>query len=108
MEEKTGNEYIDPYNHFKGYQASIDKLKQNNPELIAFDKLCYDIFEMTEDGKELMKLMEDKYFFSKTVEINHPNFVLALTLAEGMREFLRTVKQVITSHKQRISAEATR
>src|SRR3954463_706652 len=104
-EKKTNNEYIDPYDYFQGYNNSIDELK-NRPELVEFDKLCYEVFSSNfEPGKRLMELIIERHIMPGLVKGNNPNYATACIWAEGFKEAFRLLRQCSISHGQRIKAE---
>ena len=92
------NEYIQPENYWAGYQDSIDNLK-NKPEGLEFTKLCYLVFE-TEQGKELMKVIDERIINANLVPISTQNYETVSTYYEGFKEAFRTIKMHIKSHEQ--------
>ena len=106
MSEKT-NPYIQPFNHFSGYDESIKKL-QERPEAVEFERLCYEIFEMTNPGKRLLELFDERYIEPCLVDIGNPNYQISITWAEGYKQAFRNIKQAITTHKQRKITETNK
>lgn len=104
MEEK--NPYIEPENYFNKYNENIDALK-NNPELLAFDKLCYELFENQEAGKKFIKLITDKYLIPSMVSKGNPTYQLDVLWQEGFKDFARMILSCLTAHKQRINAQGS-
>lgn len=103
MTKKTGNPYINPPNYFEGYDENIENLK-NQPELVSFDKLCYEVFEMTEAGKKLMAVIEERFLLPSLAQMNN-NYQISCIHAEGLKDGFRMLRQAVASHKQRIKAE---
>lgn len=100
-EEK--NPLIEPENYFAGYQDSINNLK-NNPELIAFDKLCYETFEHSEVGKKFLEFARERFIINSQVTRGNPTYQLDVIWQEGFRDAYRMIMQHVQSHKQRIKA----
>jgi len=100
----SDNPYIDPYNHFTGYDASIEKLK-NNPDLYEYGRLCYELFAVNEQGKIFMKKSEDRVLLPSLVHVNSPNFQIACLWAEGYKQAYRDIKLTVESHAQRLKME---
>lgn len=105
MTEKT-NPFLEPTNYFEGYQKEIDKLK-NAPEALSFERLCYEIFEMTEDGKTLMDMIEERYLLPSIVQMN-ANYQIMCIHGEGFKDAFRLLRNCVASHKQRIKAEVNK
>jgi hypothetical protein len=82
---KHKNPLIEPENYFDGYKESIEQLK-NRPELVEFDRLCYDIFAMTEDGKRWIELVTARYLIPSLVNNNNAKYETACIWSEGFKE----------------------
>lgn len=102
--ELKDNPFLKPENYAAGYEESIQKLK-NQPELLAFDKLCYELFAMNELGKKFMEIVENRYLIPSLVDRSSPSYKQLLMWADGFKDFPRLIKQCILSHDQRIAAE---
>ena len=102
--ELQDNPLLKPEDYLAQYRDSVDKLK-NNPELISFDKLCYEIFAMTELGKKFMEIVEERFLIPSMVNRENPNYPNMVIWADGFKDFPRMIKQHIRSHDQRIKAE---
>ena len=100
--ELKDNPFIQPEDFFKGYRDSVESLK-NNPELIMFDKLCYEVFS-TEIGKKLLKVMEERYLIPSIVSREAANYQLMVIWSDGFKDAFRMILQNIRSHEQRIQA----
>jgi hypothetical protein len=101
MEEKD-NPLLQPEDFFAGYKESIEKLKQD-PNLILFDKLCYEVFS-TEHGKKLLELAKDRYLIPAIVDRGAPNYAQMVIWADGFKDSWRMIIGAIASHDQRIKA----
>lgn len=97
------NPFIQPENYFAGYQKNIDELK-NNPEVIAFDKLCFEIFERTEAGKKFIELIKERYLVPSIAKPGAATYQIDVLWGEGFKEFGRMILACIRSHQQRIIA----
>ena len=102
--ELKDNPLLQPEDFMSGYRESVEKLK-NNPNLVSFDKLCYEIFAMNEMGKKLMEIIEQRYLVPSMVNRESANYQLMVIWADGFKDAWRMVKQAIMSHDQRIKAE---
>lgn len=103
MTEKV-NPFLEQENYYEGYQASINKLK-NNPEIVEIEKLCYLVFR-TEDGKKLIDEITERYIIPGFVNPVVPHASNAALFYEGFKEAFRMIKNSIKSHEQRILAES--
>lgn len=97
------NPLIQPENYFKGYDNQIEDLK-HKPELIAFDKLCFDVFEHSECGRAFIELVKERYLIPSLVSKGNATYQLDVLWQEGFKDFVRMILSCITSHKQRIKA----
>ncbi len=97
------NPLLTPENYFQGYDEKIDELK-NNPQILAFDKLCYEVFEHSEAGRKFMELVKERYLIPSMVSKGNPTYQLDVLWQEGFKDFVRMILSCITSHKQRIKA----
>lgn len=97
------NPLIEPENYFEGYQKSIESLK-NNPQLIEFEKLTYEMIEGNPSGKQWMELVVERYLIPALVAKGNPTYQLDVIWQEGFKDFPRLMQSLVKSHKQRISA----
>lgn len=100
------NPLLKQEDYLAGYNENIQKLK-NNPEYVAFDKLCYEVFS-TEMGKTLLKTIEEKYLIPSLANKQHGNYAVLVIWADGFKDAFRTIRDCILSHEQRIKAEVKR
>ena len=105
--ELKDNPLIKPEDFMADYRDSMEKLK-NNPELVSFDKLCYELFEGNELGKEFIKLVKDRYLTPSLVNREANNYKELVIWADGFKDFGRMLLQGILSHSQRIKAETNK
>jgi hypothetical protein len=100
--ELKDNPLLKPEDFLGGYRDSIEELK-NRPELISFEKLCYEVFA-TEQGKKLMEIIDQRYLIPSIVSREAPNYQVLLLWSDGFKDAFRMIKQNIISHEQRIQA----
>ena len=101
------NPLLEPENYYAGYEKSMNDLK-NNPELIEFDKLCYELFENQEAGKRFMQIVTQRYLIPSLVNKGNPTYQLDVLWQEGFKDFIRTILCCTVSHKQRIQAQGNK
>jgi len=97
------NPFLEQENYFKPYEEKIQQLR-DNPELIELDKLCYELFEMNEQGRRFIELVKDKFLLPALVQKGTPTYQLDVLWQEGFKDFPRMLIMATTSHKQRIKA----
>lgn len=105
MDQLQDNPYLQQEDYFAQYNKSVESLK-NHPELIQFDKLCYEVFN-TEFGKKFMEFIQERYLIPNLVHRDAPNYSNLLIWADGFKDGFRMILQNIRSHEQRIKAEST-
>ena len=88
---------------FEGYQKNIEELK-NNPEVIAFDKICYELFEATEIGRKFLENAKERFFIYSQISRGDPSYPINCLWQEGFRDAYRMLIHSVMSHKQRIQA----
>jgi hypothetical protein len=99
------NPLIEPENYLAGYQESIDNLK-NQPNVIAFDKLCYEVFEATEMGRKFLEFATNRFLVHSQITKGNPTYQIDVIWQEGFRDAYRMILSHVQSHKQRIKAGA--
>lgn len=105
--ELKDNPFLKQEDYAAGYRKSIEDLK-NNPQLISFDKLCYELFEMNEMGRKFMEIIQERYLIPSLVTRESANYQLMVIWADGFKDFPRLILQSVRSHAQRIQAETNR
>lgn len=104
--ELENNPLLQPENYWKDYQKNIEALK-NKPEIIEFDKLCYELFEHQETGRHFMQLITDRYLIPTLVSKGNPTYQIDVLWQEGFKDFIRMLLVSIKSHQHRINAQGT-
>ena len=97
------NPFLEQENYYEGYNENIDKLK-NQPEVVQFDKLCYETFEANEHGKKLLEYAKERFIVYSQITRGESDYPMAVVWQEGFRDAYRMILQRIISHKQRIKA----
>lgn len=101
MEER--NPFLEHENYFAGYQENIEKLK-NMPQVIEFDKLCFELFERNEMGRRFIELITERYLLNSLAKPGTATYQIDVIWGEGFKEFGRMILGSIKSHQQRILA----
>jgi len=101
----SNNPFLQPENFFEGYQEQIDEMRKN-PNFIEMDKLCYEVFGRTEDGRKLLKLLEERFVLPGTpASLANPNYSLTCVYFEGYRDAYRQLIHAVKSYEARKNAE---
>lgn len=104
MQEPSNNPFLEAENYFTPYQENIDKLK-NNPELIEFNKLCFELFEMNSQGKRFLEVAKEKYLIYALVPKGTSTYPIDVLWQEGFKDAFRLLLTAVNSHQQRIQSE---
>lgn len=99
--EEHNNPFLQAEDYFKPYQDKIKDLR-NQPEVIEFDKLCFELFEMNPSGKKFLELIKEKYLLLGLVQKGTPTYQIDVLWQEGFKDAFRMLVMAIVSHKQRI------
>lgn len=105
MEHEYRNPLLEPENYLEGYNKSINDLK-NNPEVIEFDKLCYEVFEASEMGRKFIEFATNRFIIGSQITKGNPTYQLDVIWQEGFRDAYRMIMNHVQSHKQRIKSGA--
>lgn len=97
------NPFIKTPNYMDGYNEKIKELR-NKPEVVALDKMCYELFEAHPLGKQFMEYVTERYLLGKFSDVNQANYSEACIFYEGFRDAFRLLRSSVASHKQRIQA----
>lgn len=99
------NPYIEQENYFAGYEKSIHELK-NHPDIVEFDKLCYEVFEHNEMGRKFIEFATKRFLVHSQITKGNPTYQLDVIWQEGFRDAYRMILNHIDSHRQRMKAES--
>lgn len=97
------NPILEQENYFAPYQENIKNL-QNRPEVIEFDKLCYELFEMNETGKRLLDLMKQRYLMRSLCPRGTATYQLDVLWEKGFKDCILLFVDSLNAHHQRIIA----
>jgi len=100
--ELKDNPFLQQEDYSAGYKQSVEDLK-NHPEVLAFDKLNYELFS-SELGKKWIEVIKDKYLIPSHLDKGSPTYKTLVIWADGFKDFPRMILQHIMSHEQRIKA----
>lgn len=90
--------------YWAGYQASIDKMR-NDPTAIEFDKLCFHVFGITEDGKKLLEIFKEQMIFPSVPTKGYGDMGNACIYYEGYKEAFRQLIHATRNYVIRKQAE---
>lgn len=102
--ENQNNPFLQTENYFDGYKKSIDEMR-NDPRVIEFDKLCYELFEMNSQGKRFLEIVMERYVIPALAKPGTSTYQLDVMWAEGFKDFPRMLRMAVQSHDQRIRSE---
>jgi hypothetical protein len=105
MEQEQRNPLLEQEDYFAGYREKIEGLR-NNPQLIEFDKLCFELFESNQLGKRFLELIKERYLIPALAKPGTATYQLDVMWAEGFKDFARMLLSSVISHQQRIVAGA--
>lgn len=105
MEQQQSNPLLEPENYAAPYNKSINDLK-NQPEVVAFDRLCYEVFDANETGRKFLEFAKERFLIHSQITKGNPNYQLDVIWQEGFRDAYRMIINHIQSHRQRIKAGA--
>jgi len=97
------NPFLEQEDFFAGYKKNIDNLK-NNPMIIEFDKLCYELFAMNDMGKRWMELIKERYIIPSLAKAGTATYQIDVIWGEGFKDFGRMIIMALAAHEQRIIA----
>jgi hypothetical protein len=101
VEEK--NPLLESEDYFAPYKKSIEEMR-NHPDLIEFDRLCFELFEANTQGKKFIEIMKERYLFPALARVGTPTYQLDVLWGEGMKDFIRMLIAAIRSYQQKIKA----
>lgn len=101
--ELKDNPLLKPEDYMSDYKENIENLK-NHPELISFDKLCYELFIANETGRKFIEYIKERYLLKSLANRDSGNYAIKVIWADGFKDFPRMIIQAMTSHEQRIKA----
>jgi hypothetical protein len=97
------NPILEQENYAEGYNKSIEELK-HNPEIVEFDKLCYELFEAQEMGRKFIEHVTNRFLLAVGGQPGSPTFSQEVMWSEGVRYAFLLLRNSVIQHKQRIQA----
>lgn len=98
------NRILEQEDYFRQYKENIAKMR-NDPSVIEFDKLVYELFKMNEQGKKFMDIVKERYLIPALAKPGTATYQLDIMWAEGFKDFARMILMAIQAHDQKILAE---
>tara|TARA_R110000850_G_scaffold212078_1_gene337819 strand:+ start:3381 stop:3704 length:324 start_codon:yes stop_codon:yes gene_type:complete len=89
--------------YFKGYQANIDKLREETTE-VEFDKMCFEVFNSAA-GAELIEFLKEKVVLASVPHGMSESYGNSCIYYEGYREGYRQIIHAVKSYPERREAE---
>jgi len=93
--------------YWAGYEESINKLK-DDPNVVEFDKLCFEVFGMSAAGKKLIEHFKEKIIFPSIPGQADSNFDKRCIYYEGYKEAFRQLIYATQNYRTRKEAEDQR
>lgn len=104
MEQQDApNPYLQQEDYFAGYKKHIEALR-NDPSLIEFDKLCYELFETNQQGKRFIELITERYLIPALAKPGTATYQIDIIWSEGFKDFGRMLTMAVKTHIQRIKS----
>lgn len=91
----------DPYEDVKKTQTDGSK------QQLEMMRLCWNVFHLNEDGKELMKIFRERYLTCALVRPDHPQADQLNMFWEGFRECIRGFYNLGLQHQQYVTGVNT-
>ena len=101
--ELDENPLLQPENYMAGYDKSMEEY-QNNPEVVAFSKFCYEVFEHYEPGRKFLEYAKERFIVHSQVVRGQKDYESGVIWQEGFRDAYRMIIQHVMAHKQLIKA----
>jgi hypothetical protein len=101
--EPNSNPLLQPEDYAAQYKKNVEELR-NNPQVIEWDRLCYELFEMNPQGKRWMEIVTERWIIPALARPGTPTYQLDVMFWEGYKEFGRMLLLALQTHKHRIAA----
>lgn len=89
---------------FEEYQKNLDAYSKTHPELLETGRLAYELFLINEDGKKLLKKLEERFLMKSLVDPMLPSAPNVALYWAGYTDCIKALKALAIEHKQRIEA----
>lgn len=106
MEQEPANPFLQQEDYFAAYKKNIDAMR-NDPSVLEFDKLCFELFSCNEQGKKFMEHVTERYLIPALAKPGTATYQIDVIWAEGFKYFARMLTGGIRTHLQRIKAGTT-
>lgn len=104
--QEQPNPFLQQEDYFAGYKKNIEQMR-NDPSLIEWDKLCFELFTMNEQGKKFMELVKERWIIPALARPGTATYQIDVIWGEGFKDFPRMIIMAIQTHLQRIKAGTT-
>ena|SRR6266568_9498163 len=103
----TDNLLVGQEDYWQGYRTSFEDSKRD-PNYIELDKLCFEVFGKTEDGKKLLEYFKEFMINPSTPASKIMDFDHCCIYYEGYREGFRQLINLTKAYVTRKEAEGER
>lgn len=93
---------INPYIQGNPYETEQQDAKIMADKTEKFQRLCYEVFIVSPEGRELYSMMKDQFLLAPGFSINAPNVSNLAIYWEGIREVVRGLGVAALTHEKRI------
>jgi hypothetical protein len=101
----TDNLLVGQEDYWEGYRTNFDANKKQ-ADYIELDKLCFEVFGKTEDGKKLLEYFKEFMILPSTPASKIMNYDHCCIYYEGYREAYRQLIQLTKSYVIKKEAES--
>lgn len=92
--------FYEPENPYQQDQDALSDIKRRTD---LFEHLCYQVFVLNDDGKDLYEMLKDQFLLSSGFNPNHPNANNLALYWEGIREVVRGLGLAAVKHQKRVN-----
>jgi hypothetical protein len=100
---EENNPLLQPEDYTAQYRKNIEQMR-NNPDVVEWDRLCHELFEMNPQGKRWLELVTQKYLIPALARPGTPTYQLDIMFWDGFKEFGRMLLLTIQAHKDKIAS----
>lgn len=94
------NPYLKVEDPFEKQREQIQSVKD---QAIEFQRLCFEVFFVNQDGKHLLRLLQERYLHPALFSPTHQNASQLALYFEGFKEAIRGLEAQGLIHKKRIN-----
>lgn len=88
---------------FEEYNKYVDKMLKEDPTAQQMGRLCYEVFIVNKEGKELLKKLEENILSSASIKPNDPGASSASLYWAGYNDSIKTLRFYAKEHQKRIT-----